>query len=286
LVFLDKNHEWSRFKTSRFEHSVGVCILLKKFNATLEEQIAGLLHDISHTVFSHAIDFLFNRFTKHDYHEKFHRKIILNSNIPLIIEKHAIDINEVLDEKRFTLLEKELSDLCADRIDYFLRDMALYFNLPKFEIDKIFSSMTVFDNEIVFIRKDIAKSFAERYIKANELLYCNTLQSSLFEFVSKDVSLGISKGIINEEDLFSTDDVVYNKLKNSKDNEIVKMLRLISNLRVVEDKDNYDMHLISKVRYVDPKILLDDEVARLSEIDNSYKEKMKEFIDKKSKGFL
>ena len=61
FVLLRPDHEWRKFKTTRFDHSVGVCVLLKKFNSSLKEQIAGLLHDVSHTVFSHSLDFLFNR---------------------------------------------------------------------------------------------------------------------------------------------------------------------------------------------------------------------------------
>ncbi len=41
---------------SRFEHSLGVMLLLRKLNASLEEQAAGLLHDVSHTAFSHVVD--------------------------------------------------------------------------------------------------------------------------------------------------------------------------------------------------------------------------------------
>ena len=48
-------HPGVRF--SRFEHSLGVCFLLKLANASLEEQIHGLIHDVNHTVFSHAIDY-------------------------------------------------------------------------------------------------------------------------------------------------------------------------------------------------------------------------------------
>lgn len=44
---------------NRFDHSVGVFVLLRKYGASLNEQIAGLLHDVSHTVFSHCGDYLF-----------------------------------------------------------------------------------------------------------------------------------------------------------------------------------------------------------------------------------
>ena len=45
--------------SSRFGHSVGVMILLRRLGADLKEQIAGLLHDVSHTAFSHLVEWLF-----------------------------------------------------------------------------------------------------------------------------------------------------------------------------------------------------------------------------------
>jgi conjugal transfer/entry exclusion protein len=43
--------------------------------------------------------------------------------------------------------------------------------------------------------------------------------------------------------------------------------------------------LKSKVRYVDPKVLFEKEVKRVSEVDKEFKQKIKDFIDRKSKGF-
>jgi len=59
-----------RKNITRYEHCVGVMILLKRLGASLEEQIAGLLHDVPHTAFSHVIDFVFAS-ERHDYHENF-----------------------------------------------------------------------------------------------------------------------------------------------------------------------------------------------------------------------
>ncbi|MGC8537910.1 MAG: HD domain-containing protein, partial [Candidatus Micrarchaeia archaeon] len=46
----------------RYEHCVGVMLLLRKLGASDEEQIAGLLHDVSHTAFSHTADMVFGSY--------------------------------------------------------------------------------------------------------------------------------------------------------------------------------------------------------------------------------
>ena len=54
---------------TRFEHSLGVFVLLRLLGAPLREQIAGLLHDVSHTAFSHAVDFVVTSHEQ-DHHER------------------------------------------------------------------------------------------------------------------------------------------------------------------------------------------------------------------------
>ena len=74
---------------SRYAHSVGVMLLLKKFNASIEEQIHGLLHDVSHTVFSHVADFLFGKNPgQHDYQDSRLKKAFRLQGINNILKKH------------------------------------------------------------------------------------------------------------------------------------------------------------------------------------------------------
>ncbi len=286
FILMDPKHEWRKFKITRFDHSVGVCLLLKKFNSSLEEQIAGMLHDVSHTVFSHTLDFLFNRNIEHDYHENFHKKMILDSKIPSILEKHGLDVEDILDEKRFTILERKLPDLCADRIDYSLRFMLECGMLSKNQIDDILNALTIHDGEIIFYNEAKARFFAEKYIEANKLSWCNPLQASLFHVTSETIKIALSKGILTEDDLFTTDEEVIKKLKYSQDEKITEMLDLIRNIDAIEDKNNYDYHLKSKVRCTDPKFMEGNKVVRLSEIDESYRKLMSDFISKSSKGFF
>ena len=52
----------------------------------------------------------------------FFSNYILSSDLPIIFKKYHLDIKFLLDEKNFPLKEKDLPDLCADRIDYTLRN--------------------------------------------------------------------------------------------------------------------------------------------------------------------
>ena len=73
------NEKWN---VTRFDHSIGTMLLIKILGGSLEEQIAGLLHDVSHTAFSHVIDFVFEN-KEEDYHEKIYSSVIKESEIPV-----------------------------------------------------------------------------------------------------------------------------------------------------------------------------------------------------------
>src|ERR1700677_624660 len=60
---------------SRYEHSVGTMVLTLKAGGTIYEAISALLHDIVHTAFSHAFDFMSGS-NAVSYHEK-HKKTLL-----------------------------------------------------------------------------------------------------------------------------------------------------------------------------------------------------------------
>ncbi len=273
------------FDTTRFEHSVGVCILLKKLGASLEEQIAGLLHDVSHTAFSHVLDYMYNRSEKQDTADRSYKKFVMNSEIPAVLEKHGISVNKIIDGD-FRIMKKDIPDICADSLDYFLRDSLIFNRIDKTKINYILNSLVVHENELVFIDKEAARYLAENFIEMNKVFWANPLQSALFKLLSDAIAIAISKGIASENDIFLTDAELYKKLKGSNDKEITDKLDLIYNIKVEENKEKYDMHIKTKIRYTDPKIILDDKVMRLSEIDDSFRQRMNKFLQEMSDGFF
>ncbi|MEM7821513.1 MAG: HD domain-containing protein [Candidatus Aenigmatarchaeota archaeon] len=283
VIFLNPTHPYAKFKVTRYEHSIGVYALLKKIGASRLEQVAGLLHDISHPVFAHCLDFLYGRELEHDSHERFHQKLMLNSEIPNILKKYGIKPEEILDGN-FSLLDNELPDICADRIDYSLRDSICCLNLEKNKARNIIDSLIIHEGEIIFSNFVAAKQFGEIFLEIGEI-YCNPLQATFFKLVSEIVRLGLETNVLKEEDLFLEEPIVYNKLVKSNNKEIGNLLKIISNLKVVEDPEYYDFYLKSKVRYTDPKVLFEKETKRVSELDDELKQKIRDFINKKTNGF-
>ncbi|MBU1202481.1 HD domain-containing protein [Patescibacteria group bacterium] len=257
---------------NRYEHSVGVMILLKILGAPLEEQIAGLLHDVPHTAFSHVIDYVFEN-EDHEFHEKFHEEIIKKSDIPGILKKYNFDLDRLLDENNFPLLERKLPDLCADRIDYALRDRVGYLKEGERVASYIADFVTV-NNEIVFSKPDIALYFAKDFLDMDYRVWSAPLEIALFQILANAIKIALAENIISKDDLFEDDKFVYDKLKNSANQQVLDLLAKLNPKLVIDfDKNNYDFFSKNKLRFVDPKFVdTDGNLKRVTE-------RFPEFID-------
>lgn len=264
---------------TRYEHSVGVMLLLRILQAPLEEQIAGLLHDVPHTAFSHVIDYVFDN-KDHEFHEKFHEQIILKSDIPKILKKYNFVLARILNEKNFPLLEKKLPDLCADRIDYALRDRASHEGDTR-NVKKYLSSLRIVSHEIVFNDKDVALSFAKDFLVMDYRHWSHPMEIALFQILADAIKIALSDKIVTTDDLFADDDFVYNKLKKSGNKKISGLLeKLSSKLKISFDENNYDFYSKNKLRFVDPKFIdKDQQLKRVTEAWPDFVRELKKHQD-------
>ncbi len=159
------NMEIDSFEYSRFTHSVGVYTLLKKYKAPIEEQLYGLIHDLSHTSFSHCIDYVMKEGSqkKHDYQDNSFHAYVNQTNIPEILEKYGYSTKKILDETNFSIAEKDLPDLCADRVDYSLREGLIYKEITEEEKNSILYNLEVINNDWVFKDFDVAKKYSKMF---------------------------------------------------------------------------------------------------------------------------
>lgn len=275
-----------KYNTTRFEHCIGVYLLLKKLNASREEQIAGLLHDVPHTAFSHVTDYVFNDHISQEYHQKFHEKIIKESKIPKILEKNNIDVDHILDEKNFKILEKDIPELCADRIDYLLRDSFVYGMIGLNKARALLNSFIVVDNELIMNDPNVAKEAAIIYMKMSSTMWTSPLQSGSYQILADAIKIAMEKGFVKKDDFFTTDKFLFSKLNDSGDSEILSKLKLINKGSITEGtKEDHNLFLKGKLRYIDPKYLENGKIRKLSENDYEFKQKLEKFKKTINNGF-
>ncbi|MBC5629006.1 HD domain-containing protein [Clostridium sp. NSJ-6] len=257
------NPNWN---VTRYDHSVGTMIFIKIIGGSLEEQIAGLLHDISHTAFSHVVDFALNK-SNEDYHEEIFERIVETSDIPKILTKYGYDYKDILyNETKWTLLERSAPALCADRIDYTLRDMYSYGYISLVAIKNFLDSLEVKDGEIVINSINAAEWFVNTYYKEVIGFFLNPLNIYAYNRLSNALKVALDNEIITLEDLLQDDNYVLTILKNSKNEEVRSLIQSLNyNVDVVENKEEYDIHQVNKLRLIDPTVIIDGVLSKASE---------------------
>ncbi|MBP0726311.1 HD domain-containing protein [Bacillus sp. RG28] len=276
------NKKWN---VTRYEHSVGVMLLIQKLGGSLEEQIAGLLHDISHTAFSHVIDFVLEN-NKEDYHEKIYHSIITESDIPFILKKYGYDYkNILLDDSKWHILEQPAPELCADRVDYTLRDMYQYGSITLEEINNFLANLIIIDEKMYPKNIATAEWFVKTYYKEVIDFFMNPLNIYGNDRLANTIKLAIDKNVINLDTLLKTDEEVMNLLRLSDDKDVRDLLnQLHPNVNVKEDKTEYDLHRKNKVRLIDPSVLNENKLIRVSKLSDNVKRMNDEAKEKSEYG--
>lgn len=257
--------------TSRFEHSLGVMGLVRRFGGPLEAQIAALLHDISHTAFSHVIDYVVDNHDHQSYHEDKKAWYVAQSDVPAVLVQHGIDLETVLHEEDFALLEQPAPRLCADRLDYFLRDSVDLELATLAEVHAALDHLIVADGRIVTNDVSVARWLAETYIAADRKSWANFREVGVYEVTARAIRTALKSGAITEADFWLTDAELWRKLCDIHDDDLQRQLALISpDTRFEWDDASPTFRVSTKLRTIDPDVLTDNGLFALSELDPDF----------------
>ena len=260
---------------SRFAHSLGVYLLLRKYGAPLEEQIAGLLHDVSHSAFSHCIDYVLEGGSeKEQSHQDRHfAPFVKRSEIPEILHRYGFDVDYILEDRHFPLKEQDLPDLCADRIDYSLRTAVLFHEWEVHEVDALLDRLIVHDGKWVFTDFTIAQRYARLFLKLNQQYYAGISSAAMFRAVGDCLQYALQMGYISEDDLYTNDRNVLEKVQlyALKDKKLHSLWECMNNkYPITTDPESATKRVFCKSRVVDPLWLAQDVVKRVSDHDREW----------------
>jgi HD superfamily phosphohydrolase len=282
---------------TRLGHSLGVMKIVqlakeKGAQISLAQIIAALLHDCSHTVFSHATDPLFMKgFVNGNYHDTVHAHFLKTYGVEAILEKYGLSVEDVLpDCAEFTALEQSAPSLCADRIEYNLHSGYLTDLLTDEDRKAILDDLR-FENDVwFFTNPELAQKLAK--VSLNDTLNTWGSPSSLLTgiHVSKALKILMDEKAISCEDIQYNlnDDEVWEIMKKSPHPEIQKCVQTILNIdktyKIVPEGE-HDMILKGKFSCIDPLIQVDGKLIKLTDYDPAFAQEFNHIKEIKKKGW-
>ncbi len=264
---------------NRFEHSIGVMILLKKLGASEEEQIAGLTHDASHTAFSHVIDWVVSDGGAEEEQDRQHEKFIYSSKISPILIKYGYSSKRIANCHNFKLLEDKIPNICADRLDYAFREF------PKSIADKCLQSLLIKKGRLVFKGSVPALLFANNYLGKQKNHWGSFEAASRYRLLADVIREAMTDKILSLSDFWQDDKYILRKIKKSKNPKIKKLLGVLRK-KSLSSLPKSNLVVYKKFRYVDPIFLSNNKLVRLSKVNNNFKHRLESNRNYNKRGII
>lgn len=223
-------HNFSEF-ISRYDHSLTVSLIVYKLTKDKKATLAGLFHDIATPCFSHVIDYMNQDYEKQESTEEYTEHILKNDKyLNECLEKDNIDINDIINFKKYSVVDNDRPKVCADRIDgVILTGIGWTKNINKNDINSIVKDMCIFLNEnneeeIGFKSLKVAKKVLD--VSESIDIYCHSTEDNyMMLLLAKITKISIEKKYITYEELYSYNERdLFSILRKQKDNELKKLL--------------------------------------------------------------
>lgn len=226
---------------TRYDHSLTVALLTYKFTKDKKATIAGLIHDIATPCFSHVIDYMNEDYENQESTEEYTERIIKeDKTLVQCLKEDKIDIDEITNFKKYSIVDNERPKLCADRIDgVILTGIGWTKNITKEDIDNIIDDLTVFTNEdnekeLGFKTETIVKKVVD--VSKSIDIYCHSNEDNyMMQLLAKITKLAITNNYITYDDLYKlTEEEIFKIFKRKRNVEFKNLLKEFENITLEE----------------------------------------------------
>lgn len=265
-----------KFFHTRYEHSIGVALIVWNFTKDKKQTIAGLYHDIATPAFSHVVDYIHGDYETQESTEEYTEKIIRKSKeIMDLLDRDSISIYEIKDYHLYPIADNDSPRLSADRLEYTLSDGLVTQDAFSLEaIDRIYKDLTILKNEngedeIGFKNLKNAEEYIERATKLWHLFSGNNENGIIMQFWTDILKKMAEERFITEEDLYDySEQQIVEKIRNCTDKKILKAFEIFSNSEKIERseteiKDKYCISVKAKKRYTNPLVQINGNAIRI-----------------------
>lgn len=247
---------------SRFDHSLGVALIVWRFTRDKKQAIAGLLHDVATPVFAHVVDFLHGDYMTQESTEDGTRAIIASdAALCAVLSENGLSVDDVCDYHRYPIADNDSPRLSADRLEYTLGNLLNFRIRTSDEVRGYYHDLTVIQNEdgedeLAFCTEKIAADFARAALVCSKI-YVSDEDRYAMQMLAELLKDAIACGVLTEADLYTTEPQVIGKLlQNERTAAAWQRFRAYRSMRRAKEPTGAGQwrRLAAKKRYIDPLI--------------------------------
>ena len=205
---------------SRFDHSLGVGLIVWHFTGDPAQAAAGLLHDIATPPFAHVVDFLRGDYLTQEATEDGTRERIDSSpTIQTVLARYGLTTEDVCDYHRYPIADNDSPRLSADRLEYTLGNALRWDFLTRKEIGAIYADLRIGTNEevqpeLVFQDPSLASVFARAALACSKVYVSDEDRYSM-QALCELIAKAMKAGVLSPADLDGSEPPLIAKLEAS-----------------------------------------------------------------------
>lgn len=251
---------------SRFDHSLGVALIVWHFTHDKAQALAGLLHDVASPTFAHVVDFLRGDYLRQEATETGTREQIENAEeLQALLREEGLSTDDVADARRYPLADNSAPRLCADRLEYTLGNMLNFSLCGREDIAACYRDLTVAENENgepepAFRHLETAESFALGALQCARI-YVSDADRYAMQMLAELLGNALTAELIRERDLYGTESALIKKLPQ-EEWDAFRSLAFIE--LSPADRGSAWRKIAAKKRYIDPLVVGKGRVSSLS----------------------
>lgn len=257
---------------SRFDHSLGVALIIWHFTADPAQAVAGLLHDIATPVFAHVVDFMRGDYLKQEATEAGTADMIAASaELQAVLKKYGLCSGAVSDYHRYPIADNDSPGLSADRLEYTMGNSINYGFCTAERAEAWYRDLVVGTNEtgqpeLTFQTAEAAEDFALTALRCSEVYVSDEDRYSM-QMLAELLQDAAVRGVITESDLYTTEPQIISRLLSDKATAVgwsnFCAYREILRREQPGTEENW-RKISAKKRYIDPLVLHQGRVSAVS----------------------
>ena len=203
---------------SRFDHSVGVGLIVWHFTGDLRQSAAGLLHDAATPAFAHVVDFLHGDHLHQESTEARTAELIETSpELQALLKEYGLTTEDVADYHRYPIADNDSPQLSADRLEYTLGDLRCYGFAGADALRVFYEDLTVWRDEsgrpeLAFRTRETACAFTEASLQTARVYVADEDRFAM-QALADLLRDAVNRQVLTEDDLYRTESFVIQKLE-------------------------------------------------------------------------